>query len=90
MYKGISELCMLKYRDSEGLYVGLTEAAFCTARSQLLMNLHDANLTDLCKQVRRPASSQLAGCRCRGPCSHPSTPPPPSLGYVLCPLCAVP
>ena len=53
MYKGISELCMIKYRDSEGLYVGLTEAAFCTARSQLLMSLHDAQRSELTAQVRQ-------------------------------------
>ena len=52
MYKGIIELCMIKYRDSEGLYVGLTEAAFCTARSQLLMYLHDTSSTEICKEVR--------------------------------------
>lgn len=52
VYKGIIELCMIKYRDSEGLYVGLTEAAFCTARSQLLMYLHDTSSTEICKEVR--------------------------------------
>ncbi len=51
VYKGIVELCMIKYRDSEGLYVGLPEAAFCTARSQLLMNLHDAGIAEISSQV---------------------------------------
>jgi len=54
VYKGIVELCMIKYRDSEGLYVGLPEAAFCTARSQLLMNLHDAGIAEISSQVLDP------------------------------------
>ena len=34
---------MVKYRDSEGLYVGAKELSYCTLRSQLLMALHDDN-----------------------------------------------
>ena len=64
VYKGIVELCMIKYRDSEGLYVGLPEAAFCTARSQLLMNLHDAGVAEICKQVCSGPSRY--GRRCLG------------------------
>ena len=59
VYKGIVELCMIKYRDSEGLYVGLPEAAFCTARSQLLMNLHDAGIAEISSQVLDYYNSEL-------------------------------
>ncbi|PSC68506.1 Negative elongation factor B [Micractinium conductrix] len=48
IYKGIVELCMLRYRDSESLYVGMPEAALCALRSQLLMALHDLGETELC------------------------------------------
>ena len=68
---------MIKYRDSEGLYVGLPEAAFCTARSQLLMNLHDAGIAEISSQVlegplhldfatalKKPKSVLCAGDHC--------------------------
>lgn len=48
IYKGIVELCTLRYRDSDSLYVGMTEAALCALRSQLLMALHDLGETELC------------------------------------------
>ena len=35
MLQGIVELCMLRYRDSESLYVGMPEAALCALRSQV-------------------------------------------------------
>lgn len=52
IYKGIVDLCAAKYRDSEGLYVGLKETAFCSLRSQLLMALHDSGANELCSKVR--------------------------------------
>ena len=33
--QGIVELCILRYRDSDSLYVGLQEAALCALRSQV-------------------------------------------------------
>ncbi|KAI3429855.1 hypothetical protein D9Q98_010166 [Chlorella vulgaris] len=48
IYKGIVELTMLRYRDSDSLYVGMQEAALCALRSQLLMALHDLGETELC------------------------------------------
>lgn len=61
IYKGIVDLCAAKYRDSEGLYVGLKETAYCSLRSQLLMALHDAGANELCSKVD---SSPLQPC-CR-------------------------
>lgn len=51
IYKGIADLCAAKYRDSEGLYVGLKETAYCGLRSQLLMALHDNGANELCSKV---------------------------------------
>ena len=51
IYKGIVDLCAARYRDSEGLYVGLKETAYCSLRSQLLMALHDSGANDLCAKV---------------------------------------
>lgn len=48
IYKGIVELCILRYRDSDSPYVGMAEAALCALRSQLLMALHDLGETELC------------------------------------------
>ena len=35
---------MVKYRDSDSLYVGFKEQSYCTLRAQLLMALHDDNI----------------------------------------------
>lgn len=43
IYNQIVELCVVKYRDSDGLYVGHKELSYCTLRTQLLMALHDDN-----------------------------------------------
>jgi len=43
IYNQIVELCITKYRDAEGLYVGFKELSYCTLRAQLLMALHDDN-----------------------------------------------
>lgn len=51
IYKGIADLCTAKYRDSEGVYVGLKEAAYCSLRCQLLMALHDSGAHELCTKV---------------------------------------
>ncbi|KAK9806710.1 hypothetical protein WJX72_000208 [[Myrmecia] bisecta] len=47
IYKGVCELCIIRYKDSDSLYVGVKEAAYCSLRSQLLMALHDAGATEL-------------------------------------------
>ena len=60
IYKGIVDLCAAKYRDSEGLYVGLKETAFCSLRSQLLMALHDSGANELCSKVH--GTLTLCGC----------------------------
>ena len=52
IYQGIADLCTAKYRDSEGVYVGLKEAAYCSLRCQLLMSLHDNGANELCAQVQ--------------------------------------
>ena len=36
------ELCVSKFKESEGLYVGPKEAGYCLLRSQLLMAFHDS------------------------------------------------
>ena len=51
IYQGIADLCTAKYRDSEGVYVGLKESAFCSLRCQLLMALHDTGANELCANV---------------------------------------
>lgn len=35
------DLCVSKFKESEGLYVGPKEAGYCLLRSQLLMAFHD-------------------------------------------------
>jgi len=48
VYRGIVDLCIARYRDSEAQFVGMKEAALCALRSQLLMSLHDAGETGIC------------------------------------------
>lgn len=62
IYKGIVDLCVAKYRDSEGLYVGLKDTAFCSLRSQLLMALHDAGANELCSKASCCLVCQCCGC----------------------------
>lgn len=40
--QGIVELCILRYRDSDSLYVGMAEAALCALRSQVSCNARRA------------------------------------------------
>lgn len=47
VYKGIVELCVVRYRDSQALYIGVQETAYASLRAQLLMALHDAGSTEL-------------------------------------------
>ena len=70
IYKGIVDLCVAKYRDSEALYVGLKETAYCSLRSQLLMALHDAGANELCSRVGLLEASCIAPTACCGlwPC----------------------
>lgn len=42
LLQGIVELCMLRYRDSDSLYVGMQEAALCALRSQVSASLAPA------------------------------------------------
>lgn len=51
VYRGVVELCVQRYQDAEGLYVGVPEAALASLRAQLLMALHDSGATHLCAQV---------------------------------------
>ena len=60
IYRGVAELCTLRYRDSEALYVGLTDTAYCSLRSQLLMALHDVGHQELCTQVSYTIITYLA------------------------------
>ena len=41
VYQGMMDLCVSKFREGEGLYVGPKEAGYCLLRSQLLMAFHD-------------------------------------------------
>lgn len=50
VYRGCTELCVQRYRDAEGLYIGVPEAALASLRAQLLMALHDAGATHLTGQ----------------------------------------
>ncbi|GLC43520.1 hypothetical protein PLESTM_001482300 [Pleodorina starrii] len=43
IYNQIVELCTVKFRDAEGLYVGVRECSYAALRAQLLMALHDDN-----------------------------------------------
>uniref|UniRef100_A0A7S0RMM1 Uncharacterized protein n=1 Tax=Chlamydomonas leiostraca TaxID=1034604 RepID=A0A7S0RMM1_9CHLO len=45
IYNQVVELCVVKFRDSDALYVGHKELSYCTLRTQLLMALHDDNST---------------------------------------------
>jgi len=69
IYRGIADLCGARLRDSEGLVLGLREAAFCALRSQLLMALHDGGATDLCAKARarrgRPRSARAGAALAR-------------------------
>ena len=48
LYRGIVDICVAQYRDSDSDYVGMKEAALCALRSQLLMALHDAEEVTIC------------------------------------------
>ena len=48
VYRGIVDICVAQYRNSYASFVGIPEAALCMLRSQLLMALHDAELSSLC------------------------------------------
>lgn len=41
VYRGMMDLCVSKFKESEGLYVGPNQAGYCLLRSQLLMAFHD-------------------------------------------------
>lgn len=53
------ELCVSKFKESEGLYVGPKEAGYCLLRSQLLMAFHDSpTFRHLANQVPPPLPLQ--------------------------------
>ena len=41
VYTAMMDLCVSKFKESEGLYVGPNQAGYCLLRSQLLMAFHD-------------------------------------------------
>lgn len=43
IYSLVVELCTVKFRDTDELYVGIRDASYATLRAQLLMALHDDN-----------------------------------------------
>mmetsp|Transcript_15476 Transcript_15476/g.43334 ORF Transcript_15476/g.43334 Transcript_15476/m.43334 type:complete len:687 (+) Transcript_15476:362-2422(+) len=49
VYRGIVELCRVKFRDSEYPYVSVQDTGLCILRSQLLMALHDKKAVELCR-----------------------------------------
>lgn len=52
VYRGMMDLCVSKFKESEGLYVGPNQAGYCLLRSQLLMALHDnASFRQLANEV---------------------------------------
>jgi hypothetical protein len=52
VYRGMMDLCVSKFKESEGLYVGPNQAGYCLLRSQLLMAFHDnASFRQLANEV---------------------------------------
>ena len=51
IYNGLADLCRVRLRDSESPYCGVKEASYCTLRSQLLMALHDNNISEITSKV---------------------------------------
>lgn len=50
------DLCVTKFKESEGVYVGPKEAGYCLLRSQLLMAFHDSpSFRHLANEVLHPA-----------------------------------
>ncbi|CAL5228021.1 g11083 [Coccomyxa viridis] len=47
IYNGLADLCRVRLRDSESPYCGIKEASYCTLRSQLIMALHDNNISEI-------------------------------------------
>ena len=51
VYNGLADLCRARLRDSESPYCGVKEASYCTLRSQLIMALHDNNISEITSKV---------------------------------------
>ena len=51
IYTGLADLCRVRLRDSESPYCGVKEASYCTLRCQLLMALHDNNISEITSKV---------------------------------------
>ena len=51
IYNGLADLCRVRLRDSEQPYCGVKEASYCTMRSQLVMALHDNNVSEITSKV---------------------------------------
>lgn len=64
------DLCVTKFKESEGVYVGPKEAGYCLLRSQLLMAFHDSpSFRHLANEVLQPHLS---------PCQNQNAPLPPT------------
>ena len=58
------DLCVSKFKESEGLYVGPKEAGYCLLRSQLLMAFHDnAAYRHLANEVFCCCAHRNTACR---------------------------
>lgn len=63
MYRGMMDLCVSKFKESEGLYVGPNQAGYCLLRSQLLMAFHDnASFRKLANEVCSHSLLQFREC----------------------------
>ena len=71
VYRGMMDLCVSKFKESEGLYVGPNQAGYCLLRSQLLMAFHDnASFRQLANEVGSGSPSHLGVKDCVAcPCS---------------------
>ena len=63
IYRGIIDLTVTKFRDSDSLYIGIKETGYCILRSQLLMACHDKpQFRHLAMQVGSNRETQLLAC----------------------------
>ena len=63
IYRGIIDLTVTKFRDSDSLYIGIKETGYCILRSQLLMACHDKpQFRHLAMQVGSSREALLLAC----------------------------
>lgn len=48
IYRGISDICTVRFTDPDSIYVGMKEAAVCACKTQLLMSLHESGEAKVC------------------------------------------